>query len=389
MGFNRNEIEEWLYEAAKNDYDDEKVASLLKNQGFSQGEIEQIMSLYSQQGTLKNYNPDDEKTSEISEDYLKEQVKEIHEQIEEIKKEASKFVFGQEDIMNLVLVSIFCNAHSLLEGVPGIAKTLLIRTIGEVSGCSSKRVQFTADLLPTDITGIENYTPGKGFELLKGPIFSNFLIADEINRSPPKTQSALLEAMQERQVTIGKETHELPSPFFVLASQNPLEQSGVYTLPEAQVDRFLLKILMDYPKKEDELKVMERNITMYNFENFKIKRILTPERVIFIQDLVKKIYTDSRVKEYIYDIVKKTRNKDFNKGGSLEWGASPRASIGLFIASKANALMNGRTYVIPQDVRDIVFPILRHRIILTYRAEAEGITTDDIIREILKVVTPK
>lgn len=388
----QREVEEWISKAKKKKYTDTEISELLQNQGFDNKEIEQIMSLYSQYGTLEDYNSesfDEDKSSEIGEAYLKEKVKEIHYELEEVKKEVSKFIFGQGEVIELFLISLLCNAHSLVEGVPGIAKTFLIRTLGEISGCTTKRVQFTADLLPTDITGIESYNPKKGFELMKGPIFANFVIADEINRSPPKTQSALLEAMQERQVTIGKETHELPSPFFVLATQNPLEQSGVYTLPEAQVDRFLLKIMMGYPKKEHELKVMERNLTMYDFDNFKVKEILNPKKIISMQELVKKIYTDSRIKEYIIDIVIKTRTRDFDKGKNLEWGGSPRASIALFIASKARALMQGRTYVIPQDVRDVSYPVLRHRLILNYRAEAEGMTTDDIIKEVLKLVIPK
>ena len=389
MKFNQEELEKWLFEAAKRNYADSEVVSILKKNGFNDKEIERIMSLYSQFGNLDNYNPENKEKYEVKDDSLNQKIKEFAKDLSEVKKEVSKHVFGQEEVLDLILVSILCNAHSLVEGVPGIAKTFLIKAIGEVSGCTTKRVQFTADLLPTDITGIESYNPKKGFELMKGPIFANFVIADEINRSPPKTQSALLEAMQERQVTIGRETHDLPSPFFVLATQNPLEQSGVYTLPEAQVDRFLLKIIMGYPKKEDELSVMEKNISLYSFEDFKIKNILSPEKIITMQELVKDIYTDSRIKDYILDLVLKTRTKDFNKGESLEWGGSPRASISLFIASKAKALMNGRTYVVPQDVRDVIYPILRHRLILNYKAEAEGITTDDVIKEILKVVSPK
>lgn len=303
--------------------------------------------------------------------------------IAEMKKEIAGGIVGQEEIIDSLIRALLCDGHVLLEGVPGIAKTLAIRTLSVVSGCDSKRIQFTVDLLPTDITGISSYTPGKGFETIKGPIFANFLIADEINRSPPKTQSALIEAMQERQVTIGKETFALPVPFFVMATENPLEQSGVYTLPEAQVDRFLFKVLMGYPKYEEEEKIMEQNITLNKFEDLDIKPIVSPEKIIKMQNLTKAIYLARSIKKYILDIVSKTRTKDFKHGELIEWGGSPRAGIALFIAAKANALMSGRNYVIPLDVKAVAHEILRHRIILSYRAKAEGIDSDRIIDEIL------
>jgi MoxR-like ATPase len=273
-----------------------------------------------------------------------------------------------------------------LEGVPGIAKTLVIKTLAKVSGCTFKRIQFTADLLPTDIIGLTTYDPQKGFEIVKGPVFANFIIADEINRSPPKTQSALIEAMQEKQVTIGKTTFALPSPFFVMANQNPIETEGVYTLPEAQVDRFLFKVLIEYPEEDDEEIIMEENVTFKKFEDFNIKEIISPAEIIELQKLTHLIYLDKKIKKYILDLVKKTRKRDFSLGSYIELGCSPRASIALFIASKAEALINGRNFVIPSDVKKVAKEILRHRIILSYKAGADNITTDKIIEELFKIV---
>ena len=303
--------------------------------------------------------------------------------ISNVKKEVAKAITGQQKIVDSLIRALVCDGHVLVEGVPGIAKTLAIKTLAIASGCSSKRIQFTVDLLPTDITGITTYTPGKGFETVKGPIFANFVIADEINRSPSKTQSALIEAMQEMQVTIGKETFQLPRPFFVMATQNPLEQSGVYTLPEAQIDRFLFKLIMGYPEYEEERKIMEENMTLKNFEEFGIKAALSAQEIIKMQKLTKRVFLSQKIKEYILNIVKRTRTKDFKDGQYIEWGCSPRASISLYIASKGNALMRGRNFVIPLDVKEVVHEVLRHRIILTYRAKAEGITSDRIIDEIL------
>ncbi len=302
-----------------------------------------------------------------------------------MKKEIAKVITGQEKIIDSLIMALLCDGHVLLEGVPGIAKTLAVRTLGIASGCSVKRIQFTVDLLPTDITGITTYTPGKGFETIKGPIFANFIIADEINRSPSKTQSALIEAMQETQVTIGKETFKLPTPFFVMATENPLEQSGVYTLPEAQIDRFLFKLLMGYPTYNEEKKIMEENMTLKKFEEFNIRAVISPNDILKVQKLTKKVYLDDKIKRYILDIVKRTRTKDFKYGEYIEWGSSPRASISLFIASKAKALMSRRNFVIPSDVKAIVHDVMRHRIILNYRARAEGVDSDKIINEILTV----
>jgi len=318
-----------------------------------------------------------------------EEVKSCSEIINRIKKEIGKIVVGQEKIIDGLICAILSEGHVLVEGVPGIAKTLVIKALSEVTGCQSKRIQFTVDLLPTDITGITSYTPGKGFEIVKGPIFANFIIADEINRSPPKTQSALLEAMQERQVTIGKTTFPLPRPFFVMANENPLETSGVYSLPEAQVDRFLFKLLMEYPEINEEDSIMQNNITLKKFEDFNLKPVTNADELIEMQALTKKIYLNKRIRSYILDIVKMTRTKDFEDGKYIEWGASPRASIGIFIASKARALMRGRNFVTPKDVKDVAYEVLRHRIILSYKARAQGVNADKIIKEILdKVKVP-
>lgn len=306
--------------------------------------------------------------------------------ISDMKKEIGTVFFGHEEVVNSLVKSLLCNGHVLLEGVPGIAKTLAIKALAKVSGCTSKRIQFTVDLLPTDITGLTTYDPRKGFEVVKGPIFANFIVADEINRSPPKTQSAMIEAMQEGQVTIGKETFQLPKPFFVMANQNPLEQEGVYNLPEAQIDRFLFKVVFSYPTPEHEFRVMEQNVTFNKFETLDLKTVASPKKIMELQKLVHKIYLDEKVKRYILDIVEKTRKKDFKYGEYIEMGGSPRASIYLFLASKAEALLKGRNYVIPKDVDKIAHEVLRHRIILSYRAQAEGVDSTKIISEILKIV---
>ena len=307
----------------------------------------------------------------------------------EVEKEMSKVVVGQNDIIHGLLRAVICDGHVLVEGVPGVAKTLIVRTMARILGCDMKRIQFTVDLLPTDITGIMSYAPKKGFEIIKGPVFTNFILADEINRSPPKTQSALLEAMQEKNVTIARETYSLPIPFFVMATENPLEVSGVYSLPEAQIDRFLFKLLMDYPTSEDEKAILKKNITINKFEDYDLKAILNPKKILDLQAQAKRVFTSEIIEEHIVKIVKETRNKTGEFGKYISYGASPRASIALYIASKAEALMLGRDYVIPEDVKTVVFPVLRHRIILNYEAEAEQITTDEIIKHILsKVNTP-
>lgn len=315
------------------------------------------------------------------------EVKKCSETIGRMREEISKVVVGQDRIVTGLIRGLLCDGHVLVEGVPGIAKTLVVRALGKVTGCKVKRIQFTVDLLPTDIIGITSYTPGKGFEVIKGPIFSNFIIADEINRAPAKVQSALLEAMQEKQVTIGKKTFKLPFPFFVMATENPLEVSGVYLLPEAQIDRFLFKVLMTYPDASEEQKILVQNINLKRFDDFKIKTIITPSKIIKIQNLVKKIYLSPDIEKYIVKIIETTREKKgFELSNFVEWGASPRASIGLFIAAKAEALINGRNYVTPSDVKSIAYDVLRHRLILTYSASVEGINSDHVIDKILKKV---
>lgn len=314
------------------------------------------------------------------------EIKKIAKILQLIKSEMGKIVVGQEEIVEGLVMGLLCNGHVLVEGVPGIAKTLAIRALASVSGCSVKRIQFTVDMLPTDIVGLTNYTPDKGFEVIKGPIFANFLIADEINRAPPKTQSALIEGMQEKQVTIGKENFPLPNPFFVMATENPIENAGVYPLPEAQIDRFLFKLIMEYPEKEEEKRIMETNMTLRKFEDFKLKAVTNPKEIVYMQDIAKKVYLDESIKDYIVSIVKKTRDKDFKNSEYISYGSSPRASIALFIASKARALIEGRDYVIPEDVQKVVFDVLRHRLIMSYKSTIDKISPDLIIKNILDSV---
>ena len=309
--------------------------------------------------------------------------------IKEIESEVGRIVIGQKETIRGIIRAILCNGHVLIEGVPGIAKTLMIRAVSEVLGCEMQRIQFTVDLLPTDITGITTYSPQKGFGVVKGPVFANFVIADEINRSPPKSQSALLEAMQERTVTIARKTYELPKPFFVMATENPIEVSGVYSLPEAQVDRFLFKLLMGYTQHNEEIEILSNNITLNQFEDYHLKKVLSAEKIIALQEMTKKVLSSDAIKEYIVKLVEETRNPNFEFAKYIAFGASPRASISLYIASKAEALMNGRKYVVPKDVKTVAASVLRHRIILNYEAEAEKISTDKIIKNLLeKVMVP-
>lgn len=315
-----------------------------------------------------------------------DEVKRAASLLDATRVEVGRVFIGQQKVVESLLRALLCDGHVLLEGVPGIAKTLVIKALAQASGCTSNRVQFTVDLLPTDILGLTTYDPNKGFEVVKGPIFANFIIADEINRSPPKTQSALIEAMQEKQVTIGKETYKLPSPFFLMANQNPLESEGVYNLPEAQVDRFIFKINFGYPEPGEEMKIMEQNVTFKKFEDFNLKAVLSPQKISMLQKLTHRVYIDDKIKKYILSIVNKTRTKDFPHGKYVELGGSPRANIALFIASKAQALLKGRNYVIPEDVKDVAKEVLRHRLIISYRAKAEGVSTDTIVEDILKAI---
>ena len=316
-------------------------------------------------------------------------IDEYREILNNVRKEMSKIVVGQENVIDGFLRAILANGHVLVEGIPGLAKTLIIRALATISGCDFKRIQFTVDLLPTDITGMTIYTKEKGFSIIKGPIFSNFILADEINRSPQKVQSALIEAMQERQVTIGGKTLELPEPFFVLATLNPIETLGVYPLPEAQLDRFLFKLLIDYPNEKQEKDVLEKNITIKEFDDYNLKNVISEKKIIEMQNFVKKVYMEDDIKKYIVKLVNVTRKpQEYNLkyGRYISWGCSPRASIGLYIGSKANAILKGRFYVTPQDVKEVAHEVFRHRILLNYEGQVEGITTDMLISDILSKI---
>lgn len=300
-------------------------------------------------------------------------------------------IVGQEHLVDSLLIALLCNGHILLEGVPGLAKTLAIKTLANLVDAKYSRIQFTPDLLPADVLGTQIYSVKKEeFQIKKGPIFANFVLADEINRAPAKVQSALLEAMQERQVTIGEETFRLPDPFLVMATQNPIEQEGTYPLPEAQVDRFLLKVVIGYPKKDEEKLIIRQNIKSALEP---VRPVLDPKEILEVQKIVEKIYIDEKIENYIVDIVFATRmpaKYGLNDLQSLiSFGASPRASISLALASRAYAFLQGRGYVIPEDVRAVCHDVMRHRIGLTYEAEANNITSDDIITDILdKVAVP-
>ncbi|NQY67414.1 MAG: MoxR family ATPase [Flavobacteriales bacterium] len=322
-------------------------------------------------------------------------IKELNELIEKesafldlISMEVEKVIVGQKKMVERLLIGLLANGHILLEGVPGLAKTLAINSLASSIDAKFSRIQFTPDLLPADIVGTMIYNQKKEeFTIRKGPIFANFILADEINRSPAKVQSALLEAMQERQVTIGDETFQMEEPFLVLATQNPIDQEGTYTLPEAQVDRFMLKVVLGYPTKEDEKVIIRRNIQN---EKIEIKPVVSPESIIKARKVVRSVYMDEKIEQYILDIVFATRNpEDYNLGkyaSMINYGASPRASISLALAAKAYAFIKRRGYVIPEDVRAICPDVLRHRIGLTYEAEAENITTEYIIEELLNTV---
>ncbi len=306
-----------------------------------------------------------------------------------IRLEMKKVIVGQEYMADRLLIALLSDGHILLEGVPGLAKTLAIKTLSDTIHADFSRIQFTPDLLPADLVGTMIYNQKTAeFQVKQGPIFSNFVLADEINRAPAKVQSALLEAMQERQITLGDKTFQLPKPFLVLATQNPVEQEGTYPLPEAQVDRFMLKVVLDYPKREDERLIIRQNVSEKPFP--KANPILTPEQIINARKLVRKVYMDEKIEQYIVDLVFATRDPKAagmsNFAQLISFGGSPRASIALAMASKAYAFVQRRGYVIPEDVRAVCFDVLRHRIGLTYEAEAEEITTETIISEIINTV---
>jgi len=306
-----------------------------------------------------------------------------------INDELGKVIVGQQGMIERLLIGLLSNGHVLLEGVPGLAKTLAIKSLAQSVHANFSRIQFTPDLLPADVVGTMIYNQAKNeFMVRKGPIFSNFILADEINRAPAKVQSALLEAMQERQVTIGDTTYKLPEPFLVLATQNPIEQEGTYPLPEAQVDRFMLKVIIDYPSKTEEQLIIRQNTIGLNFQT--INPVAATSEILTAKELVRQVYLDEKVEHYILDIVFATRYPDKYNLSKLKpligFGGSPRASINLALAAKAYAFLNKRGYVIPEDVRSICKDVLRHRIGLTYEAEAENVNVEQIITEILRVV---
>lgn len=329
-----------------------------------------------------------EKAGEID----KRELKEYQALVSNAKNEMRKIVVGQDEAINACFKAMIADGHILIEGIPGIAKTLIMIALSRVSGLQCRRIQFTADMLPSDITGINTYDPKAGFTTIKGPIFTNLVLADEINRAPAKVQSAMLEAMQEKKTTIGGETYAMMNPFLVLATQNNVESLGVYTLPAAQVDRFLFKIVMLHPKKEEEKEILQKNMTIYSFDDFGLKQLMKPDQVLKMQKLVHQIYASDEVNEYIVDLVDATRKPSeygIENGKYIEYGSSPRATIGLYIASKAQAFMQGSTFITPAHVKNVAKDILRHRLILNYEGQAERVDPDMIIEEILnKVAVP-
>lgn len=317
-------------------------------------------------------------------------MQEHQQKIAEVISEVGKVVIGQEHMVNRLLIGLFTQGHVLLEGVPGLAKTLTVNTLAEVLHLNFRRIQFTPDLLPADLIGTMIYNQQKAdFEVKKGPIFSNLILADEVNRSPAKVQSALLESMQEKQVTIGETTFKLDKPFLVLATQNPVDQEGTYPLPEAQVDRFMLKVNVEYPSKEDELEVMRRMANM-QFKS-EVKTILSKEDIFAIRNEINQVSISESLEKYIIELVFASRDPKAygltKEANYIEFGASPRASINLNLAAKANAFFDGRDYVLPEDIKDVAADVMNHRIILNYEAQADEITTRDIIASILQKVT--
>lgn len=309
--------------------------------------------------------------------------------LDQMQAEINKVIVGQQYMIERLMIGLLANGHVLLEGVPGLAKTLAIKTLSDTIGGKFNRIQFTPDLLPADVVGTMIYNQKREeFTVKQGPVFANFILADEINRAPAKVQSALLEAMQERQVTIGETTYKLPQPFLVLATQNPIEQEGTYPLPEAQVDRFMLKVFLDYPTKEEEKLIVRQSISPNGFP--KVNTVVSVEQIIRAKELVKEVYLDEKIEKYIVDLVYATRKPSDYGLKDLEpligFGASPRASINMALAAKAFAFINHRGFVIPEDVRAVCPDVLRHRIGLTYEAEAEDITQADLVKKIMDFV---
>ena len=318
---------------------------------------------------------------------LNKKAEKYSEKMRQVHSEISKIIVGQEEVIEKLLVALISDGHVLIEGVPGLAKTLMIKTLSECLNCGFVRLQFTPDLLPADITGTKIYDHKDiSFKTMKGPIFTNFILADEINRAPPKVQSALLEAMQEKQVSIQGDTLKLNKPFMVLATQNPIESEGTYKLPEAQVDRFMFKILIDYPSKDDETEIIERFTEGIKLS---VSKLLSSKQILEMQAFNQKIYADKKIKEYVAEIVDATRHPEqygLDINGHIEYGVSPRASLWLILGSKAHAMLNGRGYVKPEDIKAIAYDVLRHRLLLTYEAEAEQKTSDEIITKILEKI---
>lgn len=330
-------------------------------------------------------------------DILTALVKEETFYLERVQQEVQKRIVGQSHLLDSLLIALLTGGHLLLEGVPGLAKTLAVRSLAEVIDVGFRRIQFTPDLLPADLVGTMVYDQKSGtFVPRQGPIFSNLLLADEVNRAPAKVQSALLECMQEKQVTLGTHTFRLQEPFMVLATQNPIEQEGTYPLPEAQMDRFLMKIVITYPTRKEEREIMNRvgstdgiNAQLTGGEAIALKKVLVPERIQRMRQIAGQIYVDERIKTYILDIVFATRSPEEQRldlGKLIRFGASPRASIGLLCAARANAFLGGRGFVIPDDVKRVAHDVLRHRLLLTYEADAEGVKADDIVQRILSTV---
>ena len=322
-------------------------------------------------------------------------VKNLHQTYSRMKEELGRVIVGQEEVVEQTLMAIFCRGHALLVGVPGLAKTLLVSTLAKALHLSYKRVQFTPDLMPADITGtdvleVDPETGRRGFRFVHGPLFANLVLADEINRTPPKTQAALLEAMQEHHVTVGEHTRDLPKPVFVLATQNPIEQEGTYPLPEAQLDRFLFNIVVDYPSESEEREIIRR---VTSPTDAVITPLLDAETIIQMQGVVKRVPVGDHVIDFAAKLARATRPKDLSAPDFVKemvgWGAGPRAGISLITAAKAHAVLRGRFHATTADVAAVAVPVLRHRVITTFNAEAAGVTSDDVVRRLIKVLSPK
>ena len=330
------------------------------------------------------------KYADLSEEEMQEKAEHFGDIMRTMENEIQKGYIGQEDVINKIMLTVCAGGNILLEGVPGLGKSLLVEQLGRVvENTEFNRIQFTPDKLPSDIVGVEAYNEDKGFYIEKGPIFANFILADEINRAPPKVQSAMLEAMQEHKVSIGDETFHLPEPFFTMATQNPTEQGGTYPLPEAQIDRFLFKIYLDYPKKKNEAKIIDMNANIMDDEDFDVNAVVTAQEVKNLQEFAKQVTVRPEIKEYIVDLVDASRNPGdygLEYEDYIEWGCTPRASINLALAGRAHALYENRHYVTPEDIRTVIDEVFIHRIMLNYEGEAKGIEVQDVIDNIVKRV---